>query len=370
MKKVVYIVLAFLFLLPCSFYPDQISTYMEIKNAVSDEIISIIESRYENFIKISDLFLEKFGYENYLKNKDNLFDASLDVIALKKFFKTKFDNKEIDKMFQLLNLYHIRLDLVNNRNAYIDALREPLDEFGNYRWAEYQRIPGIVETKSYTVSATNTNGGTLQEEAASFIKAYQIRVYCPEDRSAFRGNRDFYLGSVSILYKNKNEALWKKVIQKYNKWFKRKQSVTIDLPEIPDLVEVKFTLGTKEEHRGKAIAQLHAVHPVLTDIKANPMFPLIMDLAALPNVNQIRSMSAAKVKNVIASLNRINRKVYVSDAYPQESVPFNPGTQTTGTLPNQSGLRTEIEYLKNLILQKESYEKLFFEISRIIQNNF
>ncbi len=370
MKKIILVTFVALFILTCGTYANQINTYIELKSTIADEILDIVETRYDNYLKISELYIEKLGYDDYLKNKDSLFDSVFDYNRLKKFFTTKYTSKDVTKMFNTLNLGDIGMDFLKNRDSYIDRLREPIDNYGNYKWASYQRSPGKIDFKTITISANLQNSARLQEESASFVKAYQVRIYCPQSRSAFRGNRDFYLGTITIQYKNREDIQWKMIRKKYNKWFKRKQSISIELPGIPDLVKVKEFMGTKHEHRGKSIAQIQGIHPVLVDKKSNPLYPLILDLNALPDYSKIRSMTSSQNRKFLRSLNKINRNYYLTPGS-NTNYSMNP-QQVNQPYPSSLGaqVKTALEYLKSLILQKASYEKLFFEISSILQQHF
>ena len=341
-------------------------SYLQIKEDIFRTLLNLKETKNENFWNISQNYISLFGYQQYLKVKDKLKENIFNTYFLQNIFKDKISKREFFK--KLDSWGYTSINSLNNTflgkiDSYINLLRGPIDEMGNYQWATYKKIPGKSQSFTSYIHTTINSSHKWQTLFATFYKTYLIYIIEPKKRSTFRGNRDFFLKSVEIKYKNKKDKNYKKIIKFYNKWFRRKEYVEIMLDQVYDIVEVKVIVSTKPQHKGKSKLEIKGIQGKLVDIPENPYYPIIQQLTNLKKIRNFqlfeKQLENLAFSQYTAATSQIDPDIYI---YRNERAKREKN--------NKLYLKKDLEYLLYLIETKASYDRLKYELQKMLKQDF
>ncbi|HVR44038.1 MAG TPA: hypothetical protein VMS56_11420 [Thermoanaerobaculia bacterium] len=162
---------------------------------------------------------------------------------------------------------------------HLERLREPLPG-GGYRWVRFVRPAGAgpVVKREHLVREERRAGDPEIFEAEAAVP-YSVRVVIPRKRSLLRGNKEAWIGTVSIRYWSEGGV--ETIEREIDQWLRPDNSRTIDLGVIADRAVVSVETATRAASLGEALVEIHFHQAVSRDDPENPNYEGVLALERL-----------------------------------------------------------------------------------------
>jgi len=209
------------------------------------------------------------------------FDLNEDAVV--RYFSTieevvgtiPFDKPEYD-------LSEIKTSYSKSKKEIIRLLRIPGNFPTGSRYTRYER-----DTRSFkTVSNATvhdiydaTKPGQLIE--AHVDSAFEVNIYSPSKRSAWRGNNDVYVHNCTFSWTEPYSKRRREESRNISSWIRRGSNKIISLPEVATNVHIQLRCAAKPRRGGQTVLKLQVSVPNIIDDEENPNFDIISRLNGL-----------------------------------------------------------------------------------------